>query len=124
MAFAEAAEVLSDRFAVGRRQAYRYLQEAYQASSPLDTPEPKDVFTVKLPVTLIEQLRSHPRPAGQSLSNFVRQALERALRIREERLTLEEKQQIVRLLILIEEIIVSGPTVTVHHSIPIPKKKS
>ncbi len=79
MAFAEAAEVLSDRFAVGKRQAYRYLQKAYQTSSPLDSPEPKDVFTVKLPITLIEQLRSHPRPPGQSLSNFVCQALERAL---------------------------------------------
>lgn len=79
MAFAEAAGVLSDRFSVGTRQAYRYLQEAYQASSPLEAPEPKDVFTVKLPVTLIEQLRSHPRPPGQSLSNFVCQALERAL---------------------------------------------
>lgn len=79
MAFAEAAEVLSARFAVGKRQAYRYLHEAYQASSPLESPEAKDVFTVKLPVSLIEQLRSHPRPPGQSLSNFVCQALERAL---------------------------------------------
>ena len=79
MAFAEAAEVLSERFVVGKRQAYRYLQEACQASSPLDSPESKDVFTVKLPITLIEQLRSHPRPPGQSLSNFVCQALERAL---------------------------------------------
>lgn len=79
MAFTEAAEVLSERFAVGKRQAYRYLQEAYQASSPLASPEPKDVFTVKLPVTLIKQLRSRPRPRGQSLSNFVCQALEHAL---------------------------------------------
>jgi predicted DNA-binding transcriptional regulator YafY len=79
MAFAEVAEVLSERFAVGKRQAYRYLREACQASAPLDSPEPKDVFTVKLPVTLIEQLRSHPRLPGQSLSNFVCRALERAL---------------------------------------------
>lgn len=79
MAFSEAAEALSERFAVGRRQAYRYLREAFRASSPLDAPEPKDVFTVKLPVTLIGQLRSHPRPPGQSLSDFVCQALERAL---------------------------------------------
>lgn len=79
MAIAEAAEVLSERFSVGKRQAYRYLQEACQASSPLNPPEPKDVFTVKLPVRLIAQLRSYPRPAEQSLSDFVCQALRRAL---------------------------------------------
>ena len=79
MTFAEAAKVLSERFAVGKRQAYRYLQEACLASSPLQTPEPKDVFTVKLPVSLIDQLRSHPRAPGQSLSDFVCQVLRRAL---------------------------------------------
>jgi predicted DNA-binding transcriptional regulator YafY len=49
MAFAEVAEVLSERFAVGKRQAYRYLREACQASAPLDSPEPKDVFHRQAP---------------------------------------------------------------------------
>jgi site-specific DNA recombinase len=43
------------------------------------------------------------------------------LQIHEERLNIEQKQQIVRL--LIKEVVVSGAIVTVHHSIPIPKKK-
>jgi len=79
LTLAEAAGVLSERFAVGKRQAYRYLRQACQASAPLDAPEPKEVFTVKLPVGLIQQLRSHPRQPGQSLSAFVCQVLRRAL---------------------------------------------
>ena len=57
VALAEAVEVLAKRFSVGKRQAYRYLEEACQ-SSPLSSPEEKAVFTVRLPVGLIEQLRS------------------------------------------------------------------
>lgn len=79
VALAEAAEVLAKRFAVGERQAYRYLQEACVVSSPLEPPEPKGVFTVKLPISLIERLRTHPRRSEQSLSDFVCQVLKRAL---------------------------------------------
>lgn len=79
MTLVEAADVLSARFAVGRRQAFRYLEEACQVSSPLKAPEPKGVFTVKLPVSLIDQLRSYPRRPKQSLSDFVCQALRRSL---------------------------------------------
>lgn len=43
------------------------------------------------------------------------------LRTSEGRLTPEERQQIVRL--LIKEVVVSGEVIKVHHSIPIPKKK-
>ena len=43
------------------------------------------------------------------------------LQVHQERLTFEEKQQIVRL--LIKEVVVSGDLVQVNHSIPIPKKK-
>jgi predicted DNA-binding transcriptional regulator YafY len=79
MTIAEAAGALAERFAVGKRQAYRYLREACRDSSPLPLPEPKGVFTVKLPVGLIHELRSHPRQPGQSLSDFVCQALRCAL---------------------------------------------
>lgn len=43
------------------------------------------------------------------------------LRASKQRLTIEEKQQIVRL--LVKEIVISKDTVKVHHSIPIPEKK-
>ena len=85
VAFAEAVEVLAKRFGVGRRQAYRYLKDACNSSAPLDAPDDKAVFTVRLPVHLIEQLRNHPRPTGQSLSDFVCQVLKSAME--------EEKQQ-------------------------------
>lgn len=52
---------------------------------------------------------------GHDINDFLR-----CLLIREERLTVEEKQRIVRL--LVKEVVVSGKIVTVHHSIPIPKK--
>ena len=79
VAFTEAAEVLAKRFSVGKRQAYRYLKAACQSSSPLSAPDDKAVFTIRLPVNLIEELRNRPRPAGQSLSDFVCHALQRAL---------------------------------------------
>lgn len=79
MALAEAAAVLSERFSVGKRQAYRYLEDACRISARLDPPETKGVFTVKLPVSLIRELRTHPRPSGQSLSDFVCQVLRQAL---------------------------------------------
>ena len=79
VAFTEAVEVLTKRFSVGKRQAYRYLEEACQSSSPLSSPEDKAVFTLRLPVSLIKQLRSHPRTPGQSLSDFVYLVLRRAL---------------------------------------------
>jgi len=53
---------------------------------------------------------------GQEVTHFLN-----CLQIREERLTMEEKQRIVRL--LVKEVVVSGEIVKVHHSIPIPKKK-
>ena len=53
---------------------------------------------------------------GQDVENFLR-----CFQLREERLTVEEKQQIVRL--LVKEVVVSGEIVAVHHSIPILKKK-
>ena len=53
---------------------------------------------------------------GQEVNHFLH-----SLQLREERLTMEEKQGIVRL--LVKEVVVSGEIVKVHHSIPIPKKK-
>ena len=75
LSVAEAAMALSRQFTMSRRQAYRYLQQAQRASSPLPVPDQKSVFTVKLPRTLITQVR---RQAGQqrfSISAWVERAL-------------------------------------------------
>jgi predicted DNA-binding transcriptional regulator YafY len=74
-ATAEVLERLVARFGLSRRQAYRYVQQAQRAVAPLPVPEPKAVFTVKLPRSLILKVR---RQAGQkrcSISLWVEQAL-------------------------------------------------
>ena len=81
----EASTILSDRFGVSERQARRYIKEALNLKAPLPEPEPKEVSTVKLPVSLIDQLRHHPRAPGQSLSDFVAEALQQALTQRKAR---------------------------------------
>lgn len=72
------AEVLANlvaRYGLSRRQAYRYLQQAQQAGSPLPVPETKSVFTVKLPRRLIAQVRQRARQQRCSISSWVEQAL-------------------------------------------------
>jgi predicted HicB family RNase H-like nuclease len=63
------------RYGLSRRQAYRYLQEAQQSASPLPIPEPKAVFTVKLPHSLIPQVRQQARQQRCSISQWVERAL-------------------------------------------------
>jgi hypothetical protein len=74
--------ILIRRFGIGSRQARRYLVEAVQHSAPVPAPEVKAVFTVKLPVGLIQRLRNLPRSRGCSLSEFVAQALGAAIQPR------------------------------------------
>ena len=67
------------RYGLSRRQAYRYLQQARQASGPLPVPEAKIVFTVKLPQRLIVEVRRRARQQRCSISLWVEQALRRGL---------------------------------------------
>ena len=67
-------EIVS-RFGLSRRQAYRYLQMAQQASAPLSIPEEKKVFTVKVSKPLIEQVRRQARQERTSISAWVEKAL-------------------------------------------------
>jgi len=68
------AQIVS-RYQLSRRQAYRYLQQAQQADSLLVVPEKKSVFTVKLPDSLIGQVRRQARQQRASISDWVEQAL-------------------------------------------------
>ncbi len=63
------------RYGLSRRQAYRYLRQAQHASSPLNIPQEKNVFTVKLPRPLIAQVRRQARQQRTSISAWVEQAL-------------------------------------------------
>ena len=67
------------RYGLSRRQAYRYLRQAQQATSPLPVPEAKTVFTVKLPRRLIAQVRQQARQQRCSISSWVEQRLQLGL---------------------------------------------
>ena len=71
----EVLEGLVARYGLSRRQAYRYLQQAQQATSPLPVPEAKAVFTVKLPCSLILKVRQQARQQRCSISLWVERAL-------------------------------------------------
>jgi len=71
------------RYRISRRQAYRYLQQAQSARGPLMVPEAKRVFTVKLSVSLIRQVRQQARREGGTISQWVEAALRRSLTLRQ-----------------------------------------
>jgi predicted DNA-binding transcriptional regulator YafY len=78
----EAVAEMMDRFAVSRRQAYRYLEEAQRIKRRVRVPEHKVVFTVKLPESLVSFLRRVAGSTGESLSALVAQALKTFLKRR------------------------------------------
>lgn len=76
---AEVLKTLIVRYGLSRRQAYRYLQQAQQTASPLPIPEPKAVFTVKLPRSLITQVRRQARQQRCAISQWVERVLQSEL---------------------------------------------
>lgn len=72
---AEAARQLEDEFALSRRQAYRYLEQAATLSAPVPAVEPTVAITFKLPVSLVRALRAYARRSGLTLGQIVTQAL-------------------------------------------------
>jgi len=81
--FSRGAEWLITHYGISRRQAYRYLQEAQTARGPVPVPEAKRVFTVKLSVGLIRQVRQQARREGGTISQWVEAALRRSLNLRQ-----------------------------------------
>src|SRR6266850_1104118 len=72
---ADAARQLEDRFALSRRQAYRYLEQAAALSAPVPTVEPTVAITFKLPMRIVRALRASARRSGLTLGQLVTQAL-------------------------------------------------
>jgi hypothetical protein len=72
---ADAARQLEDEFALSRRQAYRYLEQAAALSAPVAAVEPTVAITFKLPVSLVRGLRAYARRSGLTLGQIVTQAL-------------------------------------------------
>lgn len=72
---AETVEALRERFALSRRQAYRYLVEAKQLKAPAAAVEATVPITIKVPAQAVEQLRAHARVSGLTMGEIVACAL-------------------------------------------------
>jgi len=78
----KAVAALVQRYGISRRQALRYVQQAQRVGRMQPIPEPKVVFTVKLPLRLVRALRRMASSTGESLSALVTRALEAFLQNR------------------------------------------
>jgi hypothetical protein len=71
----DAVEQLVQDCSISPRQAYRYLKQAQQLKRPVPPPEAKLVFTVKLPHSLIQRVRTYAATKRLSISEVVSRAL-------------------------------------------------
>ncbi len=76
---AEAATVLSQRFGLSRRQAYRYLQEAQAIGHPVAVSEASVAITLKIPGSVAQQLRVYATTSGLTIGEIVTRAVSRFL---------------------------------------------
>jgi predicted DNA-binding transcriptional regulator YafY len=66
---------LSRRFAISRRQAYRYVDEAQTIGRPVVAAEPTAAVTFKLPPSLVDAVRARAAAEGVTISDMVSRAL-------------------------------------------------
>jgi Flp pilus assembly protein TadB len=71
----DAVEQLAQDCSISPRQAYRYLQQAQRLKRPVQPSEAKLAFTVKLPHSLIQRVRTYAAAKGLSISEVVNRAL-------------------------------------------------
>jgi len=71
----DAAEQLAQACSISPRQAYRYLEQAQRLREPLPLSEAKLAFTVKLPHSLVQRVRTFAAAKGLSISEVVSRAL-------------------------------------------------
>ena len=72
---ADAARRLEAEFALSRRQAYRYLEQAAALNAPVPVVERTVAITFKLPVSIVRGMRAYARRSGLTLGQIVTQAL-------------------------------------------------
>ncbi|MCF6147986.1 MAG: hypothetical protein E3K37_04930 [Candidatus Kuenenia sp.] len=78
----EVANNLMEQYGVSKRQAYRYIRGAQKNKQQLPVPERKKVFTVKLPISVIDQVRKYAKLNEESIGDVTTEALEAFLRTR------------------------------------------
>ena len=77
---AEAAATLSRDFGLSPRQAYRYLEEAAAIGHPVPITEPSVPITLKIPGSVVRDLRSYSQTSGLTLGEIVARAILRFLK--------------------------------------------
>ena len=71
----EAALSVSRQFAMSRRQAYRYIEEARLICRPVPVVETATAATFKLPPSLVDAVRTRAAAEGTTISDMVSRAL-------------------------------------------------
>jgi hypothetical protein len=70
-----AVKQLAKDCSLSPRQAYRYLEQAQRLKGPVPPSEAKLAFTVKLPRSLVQRVRTFAAAKGLSISEVVSRAL-------------------------------------------------
>ena len=76
----DAAAALSRDFGLSRRQAYRYLEEAAAIGHPVPITEASVPITLKIPGSVVRDLRSYSTASGLTLGEIVARAILRFLK--------------------------------------------
>ena len=76
----DAAVMLARDFGLSRRQAYRYLEEAAAIGHPVPVSEPSVPITLKIPGSVVRDLRSYSAASGLTLGEIVARAISRFLK--------------------------------------------
>jgi len=71
----QAIERLGREYGISRPQAYRYVQEAGKLSKVLQIPEEKEAVIVKLPVSIIKEVRRLSKKIKESISGIIAEAI-------------------------------------------------
>ena len=75
MALPDAAQILSRKFALSERQAYRYLAAAARLAGPVKVMEATIPITLKLPPNTVRLLRAQAARGGMTIGVLVTRAL-------------------------------------------------
>ncbi len=70
-----AADALTERFGLSRRQAYRYLQQAQKMTMPAPVCEPSIPITIKVPADVAAELRAFAVTSGMTIGETVARAV-------------------------------------------------
>lgn len=77
---ADAATRLMRDFGLSRRQAYRYLEEASVIGRPVPIKEPSVPITLKIPDSVVQELRRYSAVSGLTLGEIVSRAVKTFLK--------------------------------------------